>query len=74
LVSNGTENNDGSNDPGEKKLLLVIEAMRSQVSIIYINIMVLAAAACTMGVSSLFFILGRKKISHEEARPLFSVV
>lgn len=72
LVSNHTENNvkDGDKESDsvgeeEKQLLFIIEAIRAQVSRLWINLMTMAVAGCTMGFASLFFILGRKRKNPE---------
>ncbi|CAO3648188.1 unnamed protein product [Mucor hiemalis] len=75
LVSNHTENvNDGDKEgisEEDKQLMLIIEAIRAQVSHLWINILTLAVAACTMGFASLFFILGRKR-NHPETKYLLT--
>jgi hypothetical protein len=59
----------------EKKVAIyILEAMKSQMSILWINLMVLASSACVMGLSSLFFLLGRKKRNEKVSKPYFNIV
>lgn len=59
----------------EKKIAIyILEAMKSQMSILWINLIVLGASACVMGLSSLFFILGRKKRNTKTSNPHFNIV
>ncbi|KAI9362252.1 hypothetical protein BD770DRAFT_382246 [Pilaira anomala] len=52
---------------------LLVDAIKSQVSLLRLNIYVLTIAACTMGISSIFFLFGKKKKSNEST-PLFASI
>jgi hypothetical protein len=64
------------NEPEEEKkvAIYILEAMKSQMSILWINLIVLGSSACVMGLSSLFFVLGRKKRNEKVSKPYFNIV
>ena len=71
LLNSQADADNQKDNTQEQQLEVVVRTIQSQVYVLKMNVLVLFAAAGTMGISSLLFMLGKKK-DHSETRHLLS--